>query len=94
MNVELSPTEMALVAAALNQKVRELDEAQAHIDSERERLGGLGIDVEVDTTGVLIRSMYANLVRRLEQRLDVPFMDSDEARAMLIGDGVVVVAVG
>lgn len=91
MNVELSPTEMALVAAAVNQKVRELDEAQAHIDSERQRLGVTG---DVDTTGLLIRGMYANLVRRLEQRLDVPFMDSEEARAMLIGAGVVVVAVG
>ena len=91
MHVELTPTEMALVAAALNQKVRELDEAQAHIDSERARLG---VRDEVDTTGLLIRGMYANLVRRLEQKLDVPFMDSEEARAMLIGDGVVVVSVG
>lgn len=91
MNVT-SPTDLALLAAAVNEKIVVLDAAAGRLAAERERLAFVG-DTEAETIGLLIRSAYARLARQIEQALDVPFVDQDEAVRMLFAEGSVVVGV-
>lgn len=91
MKIDVSPTELSFIATALNDKIAALDAVGDRLFAERERLGGG--DIEAETIGFLVRAEYARIVRRVEQRLDEPFVDQDEAIRMLFGDGAVAVGV-
>lgn len=86
-----SPTDLSLLAAAVNDKIAALDATTQRLASERDRLG-LG-DPEDAAIAVVVRTAYARLARRLEQALDVPFMDQDEAVRVLFAEGSIVVGV-
>jgi len=86
MNVNLSPTDLTLLAVAVNEKIARLDEHRVALGIERERVGGTVNDGE--EVNLVIRTTYASIVRRIEQALDVPYMDEDTAR-VLIAAGVI-----
>lgn len=86
MNINLSPTDLTLLAVAVNEKIARLDEQRVALGIERERVGGAVKDGE--EVNLIIRTTYATIVRRIEQALDVPFMD-DETASVLIAAGLI-----
>lgn len=92
MNIELTPTEVALVAAAVADKIAALDAGTARFEAEADRLG-VSLDAEAATVVGLIRAAYDRIARRCAQQLDVPFVDQDEAVRMLFAEGTVVIGI-
>jgi hypothetical protein len=85
MNVNLTPTEASLLAAVVNEKIEWLDQSIERLKAQADEADGWALVYEAQDANRLMRSVYAGIVRRLEQILDVPFMDEDEALAVLIG---------
>ena len=87
-----SPTDLSLLAAAVNDKIGALDAGAAFLAEERQRLGAEA-DIEVEAVTAIMRTAYVRLARQIEQALDVPFVDQDEAVRMLFAEGTVVVGI-
>jgi hypothetical protein len=92
MNVNLSPTELTLVAAAVNEKIAWLDASIARLRAQADEADAWSMLYEAEDANRIMRAHYAAIIRRIEQALDVPFMDQDEALAILIANGEVTVS--
>jgi len=91
-HLELSPTELTLVAAAVNEKIAWLDASIARLRAQADEADAWSMLYEAEDANRIMRLHYAAIIRRIEQALDVPFMDQDEALAILIGNGEVTVS--
>ena len=76
--IRLTPVELTLLAAAVNDKIAWLDTSIARLRAENAEAWSLLNDAE--DTNRIMRLHYAAIVRRIEQALDVPFVDDDAAR--------------
>lgn len=92
MALHLSPTELTLVAAAVNDKIKWLDESIARLRAQADEADAWSLLFEAEDANRIMRMHYAAIVRRIEQELDVPFIDEAEAARILLDHGTVVVA--
>lgn len=74
LNLRCSPTELTLLAALLNDKI-------AWLDAEWRRVQMIPFSDEAETV-MLMRALYVAMVRRIEQLLDVPFVDAEAVAAV------------
>lgn len=88
LDLRLSPIELTLVAASINDKIAWLDSEIARLRA----LAGLWSIEDAEQSNEIMRLHYAAIVRKIEQLLDVPFIDGPEAMRLL-EQGTVIVSV-
>lgn len=84
MALNFTPTELSLLAAAVNEKIAWLDESMARLREQADEADAFTMLVDAQDVNRLMRAVYGSMVRRIEQALDVPFVDHEAALEALL----------
>lgn len=78
VGLRLTPVEMTYLAAVLNEKINWLGSEYARLRARAEEADAISMFNRDMDANRLALSLYTSMVRRVEQALDVPFVDAGE----------------
>lgn len=84
LSLNLTPFELMLAQALVNEKIAQLDKTYARLRRLSEEADAFTITHDGEETNRLVRGVYAKMQHQIAQLLETPFIDIDDVAAAVL----------